>query len=603
MIHNNEDITRRQHAEILRLQEDSQIELRKVEEETASELKSMRHAMEIALRDKSDVKQEANATCQSLTDQHMKAAEELEAMHTRHIEELEKRQQVLEDEQDDITVRYENKLHRMQAEVEGEQRQLELQHRDLKQKLSQDIEHQHKELREHTKAVNDMVNTTIHDYLLELEGGPAVEGIHDQWKSHLAAKTNQLSQTRTNTALFKTRREKHARDIFELESQIESKKEEESLLTAKSQDFLKTNEALRAEINQRNDTISASERKILELKKQTAELDKLRYVLSFKFIELRKEVAPKEEQIKELHETIHDMDQSLESAGIERDRLHQSMYEKDGRIQQLMQSLSYHNNKLDDKQRATQQLLRELTSLVSTMDTTTLRQDIQLLVDAYVVKYEEEVGASQEKDRADEFQRQKQYMSAKLTSVGVDSRKNEIYLRKDNQSKTEENVVLVREINLMRVEKKMLSQRWQQSDSQLKELQALLRNGSSPAGKKASRPFSAPVVGVGNQSVRTAPSVKSKPAFPATSSSATNTKGLKGRTHPKGKILKGTTRSLRDLSDMNPQKLAEIVNQVEQTNTCIRRQASEITLLKGYLKELLENDPTKEGNILPTLNT
>merc|ERR1711976_785963 len=86
---------------------------------------------------------------------------------------------------------------------------------------------------------------------------------------------------------------------------------------------------LKLEITVRNDTISTSEKKILELKKQTAELEKLRYVLTFKFNELRKEVAPKEEQIKIMNERIQEMDEELERVGIDRDTLKQTLVSKD----------------------------------------------------------------------------------------------------------------------------------------------------------------------------------------------------------------------------------------------------------------------------------
>ena len=50
-------------------------------------------------------------------------------------------------------------------------------------------------------------------------------------------------------------------------------------LKQKNKEHEKTNDALRLEINERLDNIAASEKKILELKKQTAELEKLKYVL------------------------------------------------------------------------------------------------------------------------------------------------------------------------------------------------------------------------------------------------------------------------------------------------------------------------------------
>eukprot|EP01059_Diplonema_ambulator_P034713 TRINITY_DN7939_c0_g1_i4.p2 TRINITY_DN7939_c0_g1~~TRINITY_DN7939_c0_g1_i4.p2 ORF type:complete len:782 (+),score=263.16 TRINITY_DN7939_c0_g1_i4:6315-8660(+) len=583
----NEDLKRRQQAELAVIQEEHEEELRKVESETLEEMIAMRTAMEQNMKEAEETRLDVQGKEVAMAELHMKSAEELEALHTKRIEEMHKRHRALQDEKDDLVVRYENKMHKLLAEIQSERNQLEQQYKETEQRLLHDVEHLRRNIHDACKNINCTIDLTIQDYMMELDGGPGVEGLHAKWKAIIAEKESQCSVTRTNAALFKTKREKHDREIEELESEIENIKEQERHLAQKAQEHLKTNEALKGEIAQRNETISASERKILELKKQTAELEKLRYVLTYKFSELRKEVAPKEEKIKDMNDSIQEMDLQLERIGTERDSLQQSLGESDTKIQSLMKGLSRQNKLLDDKERMTDQLLRDLTGLVSRMGGDNIVEELNATVDAYSMKYEEEVGTSYENERALEFDRQKQYMESQLTSIDKANRQNESFLRHDNQVKTEENAMLVKEINQMRSEKKLLTQRWQQADSQLKAY--LQRQSVKAKESSASRPYSAPV----SKARAVRDEVQEQ----------RNLKGIIGRGPVKGRLMKGSTRSLKDIADINPHKLATIVAQVEETNSCIKRQADEVLRLKEYIKELLQSaESAGRGTTLPPVD-
>eukprot|EP01063_Lacrimia_lanifica_P027793 TRINITY_DN3956_c0_g6_i1.p1 TRINITY_DN3956_c0_g6~~TRINITY_DN3956_c0_g6_i1.p1 ORF type:complete len:1383 (+),score=561.76 TRINITY_DN3956_c0_g6_i1:69-4217(+) len=601
----NEELQRRQQAEIQGLKEENQLELKQLEDEAADELRRMRHAMEESVQDAEDAKQQATQLETAATEAHMKTAEELEALHTKRIEEMEMRQRNLQEEKDDLVVRYENKLHKLRVEIHNERKQEDAMRKELEQTLSKEAENLRKEIKEAKRAIDGMIDESIYDYILELDGGDreSIEGLHEKWKQILDDRDIKCANAKTNTALFKTKGEKHEREIEQLEAKITASKEQERQLQIKAQEHMTTNDKLKLEIGQRNDTISASEKRILELKKETQELEKLRYVLTFKFGELRKEVAPKEEKIKEMNESIQEMDLELERIGIERDNLEQLLVEKDSRIASLMATLGKQNTLLDDKQRGTDQLIWELSNMIG-MDNEDVNEQLHALVGRYSIRYEEEIGASQEKEKAAEFTRQRQYLEGQLSSIDNNNRAKESLLRHDNQAKTEENAMLVKEINVMRMEKKQLQQRLQQADSQHKELQAqLARVANTKDGRAAARPFSAPAPSTTKVRGPTAVNIEREKELAA--------KRARGRGPVKGRLIRGSTRSLKDLSDMNPQKLAEIVSQVERTNTYIRRQADEVTRLKAYVRELLEGaesggtgsrPQTAPGGGLPRVN-
>jgi len=67
----------------------------------------------------------------------------------------------------------------------------------------------------------------------------------------------------------------------------------------------------RKAIDEKDSTIHTKERKILTLKRRTQELEKFKFVLDEKIQDLRREIAPKEQEIKNLRKKTKEMDEKL----------------------------------------------------------------------------------------------------------------------------------------------------------------------------------------------------------------------------------------------------------------------------------------------------
>ena len=672
----HDELIRHQQGELAALREEQAQALAAVGSETAAEMAAMQQAKEASVAEAEEAKALALQREQATTEAHMKTAEELEALHTKRVEEMDGRHRALSEDKDDLVVRYENKLHKLRAEIASEQKQIEFQFKETEQRLAHDVEQLQRETREQHKNINGLLDTTVcswggggtyseipqmhpnPDPRLHLrarrwprrgrpsramdsnpcgEGGPmlAVQDEHRTLQDATGETQERGTCPRPQTALFFFHSFSpppplnltsfhplpstcHTSQVKELELHIEKRREQERLLVQKAQEHAKANEGLKAEIAQRNDTISASERRILELKKQTADLEKLRYVLTYKFSELRKEVAPKEERIKAMNESIQAMDLELERIGIDRDVLQHQLTEKDTKIAQLMSGLGSYSKSLDDKERSTEQLLRELISLVSEMNPKGMQQRLKEVVDRYSVRYDDEMDSSYEREKSQEFERQRSYMEGRLSAVEDSNKQKESSLRHDNQVKTIENAQLVKEINVMRQEKKQLTQRLQQADSQLKELHAqaqrLACNSQIRSGTHAAaggvRPASAPAPQQSRAGQASGAGGRSrKGVFEAgthrhdAAASVPPLQRGNGRGPVKGRLVRGSTRALRDICDMNPQKLQEILDQVDQTNACIRKQKGEIGRLKDYVKQLLQGaeKATANADLLSTV--
>jgi acetylglutamate synthase len=65
-------------------------------------------------------------------------------------------------------------------------------------------------------------------------------------------------------------------------------------------------------ISFREQTIDSKEKRISELRMKAKELEKIKFVLDYKYKELKKEMEPKETQILHMKEQIKEMDEELE---------------------------------------------------------------------------------------------------------------------------------------------------------------------------------------------------------------------------------------------------------------------------------------------------
>ncbi|KAJ9450971.1 hypothetical protein DIPPA_28679 [Diplonema papillatum] len=400
-------------------------------------------------------------------------------------------------------------------------------------------------------------------------------------KSELDAKEKDRLSAQSEVDGHRRRQEKHDQHIKELQREVHDKQEKLRRRDTKIAELEKSIQALRLEINVRNDTISASEKKILELKKQTAELEKLRYVLTFKFNELRKEVAPKEDTIKAMTGRIDVMDSDLERTGHDREALRQLLVERNEKIRITLHDVHRLNKQLEDKKRVHELLLKELNALLSKTEPKKLIFGLRETIDKYSPKSMKET--AKEEEKMVEFERQRFYMEAQLSALKKQNIRRDERVGIDTQRKTEENAILVREVNDLRHQKKLLTQRVLVSDSQLKDVrQASARVSLTPidnAGEVRAPP-------------RDGRPQQQRPLKPLHDAAVVHSPTPGG---PLGKLHRGTTRSLRDLAQLDPVKIAEIIQTVERNGVDMAKQQAEIQRLRDFVQHLLKRLQDTEG--------
>jgi cilia- and flagella-associated protein 57 len=592
-----------------------------IEKETSSLLDSLHRQVDTAESAKDNAERALSENARLLESMHLKAAEELEALYTKRTEEANAKYLQLKTERDDLIVRYENKLFKIQKEHDADKRVLDDKFREMELRLGSQIDSMKKRLAGDTHVHDHMLDQTIADYETMLDD------LHAKYKVILAKKEEDLSKAINNSSTGERDSDRLRREKAALLAQLKEREGQIHELELSLDKRKKENESLRKEMLVRFESISTAEKKIQQLKKQTTELEKLRYVLTFKFNELKKEVAPKEKQIDFMSNRVEEMDGELEKVATDREQLKQLVEQRDERIRVLHKEIGHHRRNVEDKERAMGQLLRELTELLGGGGTKTLVYQVKDLILKYNSRssrpLEDEVSAlggagaatgsstsaPPEEDKTAEFERQREYMEAQLTCISRQNKQKESNLRLDNQRNTAENAILVREINELRHEKMQLATKCQLIEGQLKEARIALQRATSVSatnGHGASSPTDAFVHDLANDTNLSATSPaphQSSRAIPGSrrgaSSSGANGGGaatpsqrLGASNAQTGRLIKGPTRALRDIAHLDSDKISRIITQVERNNVEMERQQDEIIRLREFVGHLLTRAET-----------
>eukprot|EP01063_Lacrimia_lanifica_P035883 TRINITY_DN695_c0_g2_i1.p1 TRINITY_DN695_c0_g2~~TRINITY_DN695_c0_g2_i1.p1 ORF type:complete len:1359 (+),score=645.67 TRINITY_DN695_c0_g2_i1:82-4158(+) len=520
-----------------------------------------------------------------LEEQRMRDVQELETLHSKRIKEQMGRNEVLTEEKNDLIVRYENKIHRLQKERQDEKAKMQQEHAATVAHLEKQIGGLAKDKQrgeEEAKAV--LVDT-------EQENEEELAAKEKKMRLELDAKEAERLRAISDACMYRRKQDKHEQEMQkqarELEEMVEKLRKKDIAIGEAE----RLNTTLKTEIQVRNESVSASERKILELKRQNAELEKLRYVLTFKFNELRKEVLPKEESIREMNDKIEQMDHELERIGIDRDTLQQTLSQKDDKISVIIKEMGSKDRHLDDKARILQLLLKELARVIENTEPKKVVYRVKEIIEAY-----SQFGKGKEKldqSKMVEFERQRFYMEAQLSAAKKQNMRREEHMRQDSQRKTTENTLLVREINDLRHHNKLLYQKMVFADSQLKDTKQQMQRMHSiraPSPTRALVPLTeagALIQKVSGALETTDGTGLPSPGGPLPLTAPSKRSVMSPLAQVRNRLARGTTRHLRDLTQMDPMKVADIIDQLEKAHGKLAHQDDEIHRLRDFVQHLL----------------
>jgi len=544
---------------------------KKMKEETEAARGAAEARFEALRRRKEQQELEAVEAIQNMERAHMKAAEELESLYEKKLAIEAQRYRGLLHEKEDMECSYEEQLEITKSKYNSVIMKLKNEY-EAKTKEQQDAYYRLKDELANTKAqYEEFVRQQDEDHEDEVL---KVQQVH---KRQLEEEQEAVLNLKSQSAIMRRRFDSFKSDMEELRSQLKHKGDDLKTANEKNEEQERQIQMLKNDIRDREQTIDNKEKRISELRMKAKELEKIKFVLDYKYKELKKEIEPKETQIQHMKGQIKEMDEELERDVRTNHALGQALNDKTHKIDNLNLEIKRQRGLVHEKDRLIQLFVTDLEKLVTEIDPSYWRDAIRQLYRTYVKKGSKEQGARDVPDSMDEFARQREYMERSLETLKKRATKNEEAVKINNQKKSAENALLIDELNSLRREKRLLEVKVQemQSELQLQNAQRM-RRGRSGSADEEGRPLRSET-----------------PTSAANASSRPPSKG--------GRVHKGSALSMNEQVSNERAKVMAMLQQLDESNREIEGQRFEIKRLREQVQILLQRAPLADAQFMEVM--
>ncbi|MCI4377754.1 hypothetical protein PGIGA_G00207350 [Pangasianodon gigas] len=214
---------------------------------------------------------------------------------------------------------------------------------------------------------------------------------------------------------------------------------------------------LKREIQERDETIQDKENRIYDLKKKNEELEKFKFVLDYKVNELKKQIEPRENEVKEMKEQVHEMEAELEQFRKKSTQLELTISELKLKLKATDKERQKEMQRIRDVEAVLHRFKTDLHNCVGFIqEPKKLKESIREIYERYVQQSDvvEIVGVDADVQR--EYSRQREHMERNMDSLKRRLAKDIKVHEAKNIKLMKENVSLIKEINDLRMELRLM---------------------------------------------------------------------------------------------------------------------------------------------------
>ncbi|XP_034159183.2 cilia- and flagella-associated protein 57 isoform X1 [Pangasianodon hypophthalmus] len=214
---------------------------------------------------------------------------------------------------------------------------------------------------------------------------------------------------------------------------------------------------LKREIQERDETIQDKENRIYDLKKKNEELEKFKFVLDYKVSELKKQIEPRENEVKEMKEQVHEMEAELEQFRKKSTQLELTITELKLKLKATDKERQKEMQRIRDVEAVLHRFKTDLHNCVGFIqEPKKLKESIREIYERYVQQSDvvEIVGVDADVQR--EYSRQREHMERNMDSLKRRLAKDIKVHEAKNIKLMKENVSLIKEINDLRMELRLM---------------------------------------------------------------------------------------------------------------------------------------------------
>lgn len=329
--------------------------------------------------------------------------------------------------------------------------------------ILQGVDDQHAALLE-TKEQND-AETTLMARLIEEDTD--VENIkqRENFEKHRREQEEELASLQANNNAMLSKENLNKADLEAKMADVNDKLRQQQTLETQIEAARRDIDALTNELKERGETIAEKDRRITDLRKKNQELEKFKFVLEYKIKELKAQIDPRDEEIRSAKEKLTNMESEAE----------QYLHSNENlvlQIRSLQQKRSGQQKELDtlvaqmkDAEEFQARLWTELSDVHQMLENPRkLKEMAKALLDKYASAKPPRLTppALSTKTAADEvrdYSRQRDYLERNLAGLKRKVTKDAENSRSDRSRIISEHIILVKEVNELRKEARVLATR------------------------------------------------------------------------------------------------------------------------------------------------
>lgn len=292
---------------------------------------------------------------------------------------------------------------------------------------------------------------------LEVDIDKEVEQLKDKFDARLATERDATLRLKGENGIMRKKFKALQKDIDDQTENIRTMYEKEEHLLLHIKNLEERIHSHKSEIKDRDKTIGESERAIYDLKKDNQELEKFKFVLDYQIKELKRQIEPRENEIADMKEQVASMDIQLELFHRENGSRKQEVIDLQAKLASKMNHIRTQRQMYRQTQSELSALSNDLSELVVFIqEPLTLKDAVKRCYQTHVT---EKIQATEiDPDVSKEYKRQKAYLDKSVDVLKKKLSRDLLSRRNDNMRLMQENVALIKEINKLRREIKLMQQ-------------------------------------------------------------------------------------------------------------------------------------------------
>eukprot|EP01062_Namystynia_karyoxenos_P016092 TRINITY_DN15868_c0_g1_i1.p1 TRINITY_DN15868_c0_g1~~TRINITY_DN15868_c0_g1_i1.p1 ORF type:complete len:1211 (+),score=554.97 TRINITY_DN15868_c0_g1_i1:104-3736(+) len=365
--------------------------------------------------------------------------------------------QAAEDEKNRLQVQLEQERNKFQEQLLNKEQMFEKTKKEMDENF-QELLSQEREMCESLRAQERDLEKEHAEIRKQLEKDTddEIEEIKDKYEKRLQMERDTFLQLKGDNGIMRKKFTSLQKEIAYKEDEIRSLEEQGRVLETKTDKLNHDIDQLKAEIKERDETIGDKEKRIYDLKKKNQELEKFKFVLDFKIRELKSQIEPRQDEIAQAKQKIKEMDGDLEKFHQQNLNLRENIDELKKKIDKQQQYIHHLSNKLKDSNTYRDRVRTDLSELVQKIQEP---RELAVAVGNLYRKYVKLLvsrGPQIDEGLQTEYTRQREFLEKTADSLKRKLIKDAETHNSESNRVMNENVQLIREINELRKEIKVI---------------------------------------------------------------------------------------------------------------------------------------------------